>query len=473
MTRYTSWFRDSVSLFSKSVIRKWIIVVIPTCVFFMLWIGSGTLNKLFAVAGYLGWLFVTGIPFILGAVFLFGSKESQDNIADAYRADKKDRFAHLFFSYTIMVILLMSIAAAAGFVIVVTSIPSDQILVYLSSLLVSTLIVSLFISPITAFLTLIFDERKMSMGLGILLFLSFAYATGFPRNPVNYPEVAFFGPTHLHTALLFILMGGFDAYPFAADFYVGVDFVPAHLITPLIVFAIVAVISYVAARTTFRYRLRHWVIDRELLMATKGEGELWSDTQKTMTSETQVKLTTEMSNYRKRIKERRKIAAALLVAVMLLVPLGGMTYVAVQQALQQEEWTTVVYETSGVTLELGVTWLYGEFSGIEHPDNINLIVGVSGEIAGGNGGSVRYNFNHRRMTLTEYLQLNATEHDDMFASGESGQYGVPGTTFGGVGGSGPINDYTYVWVLRFLEVGGRTTGSISISFQVTIHVSPV
>jgi hypothetical protein len=167
-----------------------------------------------------------------------------------------------------------------------------------------------------------------------------------------------------------------------------------------------------------------------------------------------------------KIKEQRTFALALLVAAIVLISVGGISYVFVQQ---REEWTTVVFETSGVTLEIGVDWLYGEFRGMDHPNDILLAVGVSGEIAGGNGGSVRYNFNHDRMTLTEYLQLNETEHTAIFASGESSQYGVPGTSFGGGGWAGPINDETYVWALRFLEVGGQTEGSITISFRVIIR----
>ena len=167
-----------------------------------------------------------------------------------------------------------------------------------------------------------------------------------------------------------------------------------------------------------------------------------------------------------KIREQRKIVLAFLVATMVLISIGGISYIFEQE---KEQWTTVVFETSGVTLEIGVDWLYGEFQGMDHPDYIHLAVGISGEIAGGYGGSVRYNFNHERMTLTEYLQLSQTEHNAIFASGESAQYGVAGTSFGGGGWAGPINDETYVWALRFLEVDGQTEGSITISFRVIIR----
>jgi len=164
---------------------------------------------------------------------------------------------------------------------------------------------------------------------------------------------------------------------------------------------------------------------------------------------------------------QRRFVAAFLLTAMLLLSIGGLSYITFQQVQ-----TTVVYEAWDVTLALGVEWLYGEFRGIDPPDGVDLGLGIRGNIAEGTGGSVRYNFDYRRMTLVEYLQLNETEHELMLSSSETGEYGLIGSTFGGGGLSGPINDYTYVWFLRFLEVGGRTIGSITISFQIYIHPFP-
>ena len=161
---------------------------------------------------------------------------------------------------------------------------------------------------------------------------------------------------------------------------------------------------------------------------------------------------------------QRGFAAASLVTVMLLISIGGLSYITFQQV-----HTTVVYEVSDVTLALGVEYLYGEFRGMDPPDGVMLGLGIKGEIAEGSGGNVRYNFDHRKMTLVEYLQLNESEHELMLSSSETFEYGRLGSTFGGSGLTGPIEDYTYVWFLRFLEVGGRTMGSITISFQIYIR----
>jgi hypothetical protein len=468
LTNYLSWFKESLSLFSSSVIKKWIIVFIPFCAFFMLWIGSGGfgLDSLFAVTGSLGWSFVTGIPFVLGAMFLFGSQKSQTNIADAYRADNKDRFTSLFVTYTILVLILMVLAAIVGFVLIIPRISADLLLTSFPSLLISTMVVSLFLCPIAVFLVLIFDDRRMSLGLGTLLFIAIAYATGFPRIPVSYPEVAFLGPTHLHTALVFLLCGGFE-FTLAVEWYVGITFTPSQLIIPLAVFIVLSLIFYMGSRFAFKTRLRHWVIERELLMARDGESDLWTSSGKKMSEEAQANLVNELSNIKKKLMDQRKVAAAILLSAVILIPVVGTSYVS----SQREDLTTVVYEASSVQMEIGVTWLYGEFRGNDPPENVYFGLGIVGEIAGGHGGSVRYNFGFEEMPLTEYLQLNETEHSAIFASGESGQYGLPGTTFGGGGLTGPISDEIYVWALRFLEVGGETEGVINVSFQV--YISPV
>jgi len=175
-------------------------------------------------------------------------------------------------------------------------------------------------------------------------------------------------------------------------------------------------------------------------------------------------MTTELSDQQQR-GVRKRSQSTLLVVVIILIFIGGTIYV-----VQREQYTRVVYEIDGHTLEIGVDWLYGEFRGTDLPGDMYLMVGIVGEIAEGTGGSIRYNFDHRRMTLTEYLQLNETEREDLFGSSEAGEYGVPGTRFGGGGWGGPIRDDTYVWALRFLEVGGATSGNITVSFRVIVRL---
>ena len=187
--------------------------------------------------------------------------------------------------------------------------------------------------------------------------------------------------------------------------------------------------------------------------------EQWLETDESLPVKDQMQRKIDLTASHTALKQRRKLVAVFLVTAILLIPLGGMSYVSTQQST----WTTVVYEASGVTVELGVDWLYGEFTGLEPTDNIDLAVGCEG----GNGGSAHFNFKHRQMTLGEFLLLNDTELEDMFGRSESGNIGESDTFSSGWGG--PIHANQYIWVLRFNEVGGETEGFITISFQVIIR----
>lgn len=467
MKQYMRVFRESLSLFSTSVLKKWVAIVIGTSVIFLLGTGGGgggTVGGVFGIARSIGYLFTFGIPFIIGASFLFGSQETQNNIVDSIRKNRNIRFARLFIPYAILTLFVMTIAVLIGFVFIILSLSPLQIMGYLSSLLVSTFIVSFLVSPIAAFLVLIIDDWKISTVLGVLLFFAITLATGLPGYPVNYPEIAFLGPSHIYTAILFILIGGFTGNGYDVSSYVGVNFVPIQLVIPLSLFIIIAVVFYLLSRWMFHSNLIRWTIERELWLSTKGgKMERWLETDDILPVMNQFQSKITLTVSQTALKQRRRLVAAFLITAILLIPMGGMSYVSTQQ----NEWTTVVYEVSGVTVELGVDWLYGEFTGLEPADNIDLLVGCEGEIAGGNGGSAHFNFNHRQMTLNEFLQLNDTELEDMFGRSESGNFGERDTFSGGW--SGPIHAVQYIWVLRFNEVGGETEGFITISFQVIIR----
>lgn len=451
-------FRENLSVFSHSALKRWFAIVLASCAFFMLWIGghSEAQHTIFRIAGYIGYLFFTGIPFVVGASLLFGSQEFHRNLADSTQKGSKVSFASLFTTYVVLTLLVMAVAVVIGFMFAFVFSDPLQILGALPYMLALTLAISLLLCPVAAFLALAVDQWKTSTVLGIVMFLAVGLATGWPRLPVNYPEIALLGPTHLLTALLFILIAGSE-YQGAIDYYVGVSFVPEQLILPIFLLFFASAISYVFAKRMFESNLRRWTIERNQWLATK-EG-----TQNKPESQSSGNL----SALYEELKLRRRIIAALAVAAILLIPFAGMGYVSVRQ----EEWTQVVYESpaGGETVEVGQQWLYGEFFGVDSPDNVDLVVGCQGEILSGGGGLdyITVNFEHRQMSMDEFLHLNDTEIEDMFGSGESGNYGTSGPFSTGWGG--PIHAVQYTWALRFLDVLGQTEGTIRVSFRVIIR----
>ncbi|MCK4244674.1 MAG: hypothetical protein KAX20_03515 [Candidatus Omnitrophica bacterium] len=450
-------FRENLSVFSPSALKRWFAIVLASCAFFALWIG-GHSSPIFRIAGYIGyigWLLFTGIPFVVGASLLFGSQEAHHNIADSTQKGSKVNFASLFTTYIVLTLLVMAVAVVIGFALGLLLPAPVQILGALPYMLALTLAISLLLCPIAAFLALTADQWKTSTVLGIAMFLAVGLATGAPRLPVNYPEIALFGPTHLLTALLFILIAGAE-YQGAIEIYVGISFVPSQLILPIILLIFASAISFVFAKRMFESNLRRWTIERYQWLTTE-EG-----TQDKPEAQSRVNL----SALHEELKQRRRIMAALAVAAILLIPLAGMGYTSVRQ----EEWTQVVYESpaGGEMVEIGQQWLSGEFFGVDAPDNVDILVGCQGTIlsGGGNLDSITVNFDHRPMTLDEFLHLNDTEIEDMFGRGESGTHGTTGT-FGC--GWGSIHAVQYTWALRFLDVLGQTEGTISVSFRVIIR----
>ncbi len=451
-------FRENLSIFSASALKRWFVIVLASCAFFVLGIGgsSAPLFIIFRIASYVGWMLVTGIPFVVGASLLFGSQESHRNIADSTQKDSKVSFASLFITYAVLTLLMMAIAVAIGFAIGLLLPAPVQILGALPYMLILTLTISLLLCPIAAFLALAIDQWKTGAVLGIAIFLAVGLATGTPGFPVNYPEIALLGPAHLLSALLFTLIAGSE-YQGAIDYYcVGVRFVPGQLILPILLLIFASAISYIFAKRMFESNLRRWTVERNLWLSVK-EG-----TQEKPEAQSDVNL----SALYEELKQRRRIMAALAVAAILLIPLAGMGYTSVRQ----EEWTQVVYESpaGGEMVEVGQQWLCGEFFGVDTPDNVDLVVGCQGEIldGGGNLDYITVDFEHRRMSLDEFLHLNDTEIEDMFGGNEEETHGTNGPFNTGRGG--PIHAVQYIWVLRFLDVLGQTEGTIRVSFRIII-----
>ena len=152
-----------------------------------------------------------------------------------------------------------------------------------------------------------------------------------------------------------------------------------------------------------------------------------------------------------RIKIRRKYLAVFSVLFVLVVPLASISYTT--QKL--EEWTEVVYESpaGGEILQIG-EWVFGSFTGHTPSRDVTLTIRCEGEIleGGGNLENKTMNFHKREMLLSELLELNATELEDEFGRSYGSSYGA--TSSFSFGGGGPIYDGNYIWILRFISVGG-------------------
>ncbi len=450
--------REYISLLSKKEVKRWLILMAIAFAFYFPLGGSGTwyspLGATFNIAGTIGWLLASGFPFVIGASLILCSDQTRNSIVEYTRTHEKMKFSYLFVSFTVMTLVVMAAVSFAGLLIAVSVSGNIAILGVLPQLVGITLFLSLLLTPIYALIAIELDSMSKSIVIGFFLSIALVATTGPPRFPINYPEVSFFGPAHLLSALLFIAIGAYGNYN--VDYYVGTTFQPTHLITPILVWSVLAIICYFGAKRVFINNLSRWTKERE--------GWLSSGQSKTELDEST--LPANLPTIRRELYRRQKYAVAISIAIIILISLGGFSYVQVKQG----EWTQVVYESpsEGESVAIG-DWLYGSFTGVEPSNSITLGVTCEGRILDWSGGSgyVYLTFEHRAMTLSELQELNETEFSDMFGHSEGVNHGVIGTFNGGL--CGPIHEIEYVWALRFNDVNGRTSGSVDIWFQVIIR----
>ncbi len=447
-----------VRLFPVNVLKKWALVTGTLSVILALltttW-GGESVYQTFLIARYVGLLLGTGLPLVVGASFLICSEEVKQRIVETETQGESVGFGALFGGYLVLTLFFMTLVTLFKFCVTGVITGGLEILPFIPQMLLVTCLLTGLLSPIAVVLAVALDSPKINALAGLGVFCSLLLTTGQPGFPVNLPETAFFSPAHLLPALFFTVVFA-PEYPYAADYYVGLYFTPVDLLLPLVVLTLVSALSYRASMGLFESNLKLWrTVSGQWLSGAKPS----EDKQVPQ----RVDDTTEIMNS---LRVRRRNIGTTVLLIVVLMPLTGISYVS----LRQSEWTRVVYESpaGGEAIEIGA-WYYNSFEGIEPAQNLYLSVGCEGEILEGGGpeANITLNFDSREMTLAELQELNETQLEDMFGRGWSC---TSSNRVFSTGWHGPIHEAQYVWVLRFLNVGGQTEGMVLVRFQVMIAV---
>lgn len=458
MFERVAWLREYFSLLSSKEVKKWLILMVVAFGFYFLMGGSGEwyspLGAVFSISRTIGWLLATGFPFVIGSSLILCSDRTRNNIVEYSQTHEEVKFSRLFASYMVLILVVMALISFAGLAIGVSASGNVEIIGVLPQLVGITLLISLFLIPVYSLFAIEFDSMSKSIVIGFFISIALVFSTGQPGFPINYAEISFFGPAHLLSAMLFIAIGAYGNY--SVDYYVGTAYQPIHLVTPLLVWSVYAIVSYLKARGVFYENLSRWIEERDGWLASEQSKAKVDDST----------LPANLSAIRKGLHKRQRYALAVSITMILLIAIGGFGYIQIKRG----ELTQVVYESpsEGESIAIG-DWLYGSFTGVEPPSSsITMGVTCQGRILDWSGGAgyVYFTFEHRDMTWSEFQALNETEFSDLFDHSENGNYGVIGTFGGGL--SGPIHNTEYVWVLRFNDVNGRTSGDVDIWFQVII-----
>jgi hypothetical protein len=312
----------------------------------------------------------------------------------------------------------------------------------------AAILISIILCAIASSIAVAFDNWKSTMLMGVGLSLSLSTVSDFTVLNAVYPVTVFLSPHQLYRSIFFILSGIGGSWQAQFNAPVGID----SFLPPMILFVGLAILSLHFSIRMLPFNLEKQVLEEE----NRSLGSSDVDGQK---SESLIRLRAKMT-------ARRKTVAVPLILLIAFIPLLGFAYT--QQRIA--EYYYVVYESpsGGELVEIG-QWLSGSFMGMDVPDYVSPLVGCEGEIENwvGGPGDIRFNFQHREMTLMEFQQMNATEKEDLFGSGWTRSYERTGTFDSGE--EGPIHDVEYVWALRFLDINGETEGTFSISFRVIVR----
>lgn len=270
MFEKVAWIRQYISLLSKKEVKRWLFLMAVVFSYYFLMGGSAwdsSLNATFSVAETIGWLFASGFPFVIGASLLLCSDQTRNNIVEYEQTHEKVKFSSLFISYTILILVVMTAVSFLGLLIGANASGNFEILGVLPQLVGITLLISLLLTPVYSLFAIEFDSMSKSIAIGFFISIALVFTTGPPGHPTNDLGLWIFGPAHLLSAMLFIAIGAYGNY--SVDYYVGTVYQPIHLVTPLLVWSVYAIVSYLKAKRVFYDNLSRWIEEREGWLAIK------------------------------------------------------------------------------------------------------------------------------------------------------------------------------------------------------------
>jgi hypothetical protein len=282
---------------------------------------------------------------------------------------------------------------------------------------------------------------------------------GPSHYPVAFPEVALMTPVHLYRAIGIGLGGVEFATPSAMVYYMGFFFTAENLVLPLIFYIGLAVVSVLIGQKVLPHVINRWHQKRSWVEETEKAGEATAIDR----SETAISPKGLLSD----TGQRRRLLAAILVVLILLVPVAGFTYIT----SQQDQSEVVIYETqsTGIMLSLG-EWLYGTFEVSQPPPGVSRMISYQLNILdwGSSQDEMWYVHSCRPVTLDDFELMNDTEREDAGYAGGSlvtrdrTEYGSAWYGLSGIWG-------TQVWAIRFLDSNWNVTaGSLAITLRVVL-----
>jgi hypothetical protein len=403
--------------------------------------------------------FVFAIPVFLGASLLLATKGAHQNMVNQSTQGQSNRnlFAHIFallFVLSSGIIILMTVCSF----LLSQFISQLSVSVYILGTILASCLTILILCPMGVLVASVFDDWKISTGLGAGLFLVLAITTGMPSSPAKYTEMAFLGPVQYFRAVATILTG--VEFPSELEMinHFGVYFTWESLIVPTAILGSLAGFSLWISRKIFEQNLLVWKINNGLWQVENQKDER-------KIHEPTTEIIEKARIIEKKRKQIRRYMMLSLILVIFLIPPAGYGYSVYRDASN----TYVVYQGQH-HLPIG-QWLYGEFTAVRPPYPSSLMIRYDIDVSDWDGCPDFLIRQHgcQMMTLQEFELLNDSERWDAGYALGSGLV-KPETKNQGSYGLSLYEDVSQmVWAIRFVDTNWNVTSGM-LSFSITVDV---
>ena len=458
-----------------------IILWLVVCVIFGLWTlippwdnWAGAFGAMHGATGMVANLFVFGLPFSLGIALMFTTSSAHRKFAQNPR-DSKTVIKTIFFHYLYLIVVfsiyatLVTIAVFSNRVIRYSLVNPFDIFSYFPGVLLSGIIIIMILTSLLLPIALAVDDWRFStiLGSGFLYSLSSTFGT----SSYHMHELSLFSLGHLYRFLAIALsgdvtcptMGQIWGDPDRMHMIMGLYIDWGGLLGPLLTYGVISFFSLLLSIQIFKNHYALWIYDLEY-------NEDWVPDESSALDTSKSQSLDKMEGKNQKILTRhRQIVVVIIVTMIIVGPILLSSYARERET----DLTHVLYENPRRTIILGELY-YGEVDVPAPPVGMNNMYQIETEIL--DWGSCPEPLERwsglRDMSLEEYLEMNATERENLARSGHLSITREDPSTGSGWWGMGfTLTDYgTFVWIFKY-NCTEMSPCSLTVSIKVSVRAT--
>ncbi|MBA7569748.1 hypothetical protein ES708_11489 [subsurface metagenome] len=417
----------------------------------------------------IAYVLAIGVPVFLPASIVFGTSNGKERISTLLRSGKNPIGVFLRCLVEVYgLVLVFSLAVSSVLFyepVLLGSLFSYSIgtgfLVYLPSVIIATLIVSLILASIGVIFVMITDEIIISTTMGSALTIGLATLLGWNSRAVwgsVTKGIAILSPSNLARIFAGTISNynPDNGYPFESFFVFGFSTTMDSILLVLTMFGLIILIGFIAGIKRLQHNSSTWVKESEIRKIVIWESE----------HEHQQKV----AKIRRRIVKRSSVLVSLIIIVLTVATIGTTSYT--NTVINN---STIIFHQSpetGEQINLGDWYIFPcdvQSSQYDLPNILHYSFENEDYMAHDCPDELSFFYSILNMSSSEFLSFNETER--------RAQCNYRNATFGDFGGrGGAINLGSYsgslTYVLKVIAAENETTTGFIYS-RIILYQSPI